>query len=302
MSEIIKLESISDMHKYIAYDCPLHPMISILDTSKLKGYKAEGHKTFELGFYTITLKNGEDCILKYGRNKCDFEEGSLLCTAPGQILSIDFNTAGTPLEGWMLCFHPDLIRGSDLAKQMKAYTYFNYSVNEALHLSEKERNTITMTIETLKGEIAMNLDGYSHNIILSHLAVLLNYCERFYARQFITRRPMNLDVVTKFDELLRDRFSDEKLEQHGIPNVSELASALGYSSNYLSDLLKKETGSAAQEHIHNYIINKAKDFLMGTEWSVSNIAYLLGYNTPEYFMKFFKKRVGITPSAYRKSI
>lgn len=300
MPDIIKLESISDMHKFINYEKPLHPMITKIDTGKIKGYVKEGAMSFELGFYAITLKNGSDCIFKYGRNRCDFEEGSLLCTAPGQIINIDFNTAGIPIEGWMLCFHPDLIRGTNLANRMKDYTYFNYRANEALHLSDKEKNIITSTVNVIEDEISLNLDVYSNNIILSNLEVLLNYCERFYGRQFITRKPLNIDIVIKFEELIKYLFQEEILEVKGIPSISDIADELGYSNNYLSDLLRKETGSSAQDHIHNYIIEKAKDLLIGSDMSVSNIAYLLGYNYPEYFMKFFKRKAGVTPSEYRK--
>lgn len=301
MTEIIELKTISDMHRYVDYDKPLHPMLTKIDTGKIKGYKNEGHMSFKLGFYAITLKHGDDCILKYGRNQCDFEEGSLLCTAPGQVIDIDFDIAQVQAEGWMFCFHPDLIRGTNLANRMKDYTYFNYRANEALHLSDREKKIITSTVDTIEDEITMNLDVYSHNIILSNIEVLLNYCERFYGRQFITRKPVNSDIVIRFDELLRTMFGEEELKENGPPSISYIANALGYSKNYLSDILRKETGSSAQEHIHNAIIERAKDLLIGSDMSISNIAYLLGYSYPEYFMKFFKKKIGATPSEYRKS-
>lgn len=300
--EIIKIDSITDMHKYIEYDKPMHPLITKIDTWKIKGYKKVGSISFKLGFYVVTLKSGQDCTINYGRNKCDFQEGSLLCTSPGQLLTIDFDSSGIPIDGWMLCFDSELIRGTNLVQRMKDYTYFNYISNEALHLSDKEKLILTSTVNTIENEINTNLDVYSHNIILSNLEVLLNYCERFYGRQFITRKPINIEIVARFEQLLDSMFEQDVLEIEGIPTVSDIAKKLGYSSNYLSDLLRKETGSSAQEHIHNYIIEKAKNMLMGSDLSVSNIAYLLGYEYPEYFMKLFKKKVGVTPSEYRHQI
>lgn len=219
--------------------------------------------------------------------------------APQQIVMVDNRPEKRVAEGWMLCFHPDLIRGSSLDTKMKEYTFFSYDVREALHLSEKEKAIITNIVNTIEAELSQNMDVYSHDLIISNIELLLNYSKRFYGRQFITRTIANKDVISHFDTLLRDHFNSESLEEKGIPSVKCLAKELGYSANYLSDMLKKETGKNAQEHIHLYLVEKAKTLLLGTSEPIYKIAHMLGFEYPSHFSKLFKLKTGMSPKEFR---
>jgi AraC-like DNA-binding protein len=204
------------------------------------------------------------------------------------------------MQGWALFFHPDLIRKHHLGKHMKEYTFFSYDAYEALHLSDQEKQMITTIVKTIETEYSQNLDVYSQDLIVSHIEVLLNYCKRFYGRQFLTRTHVNKDVISRFEEFIKGYFDSERPETEGLPTVKYCAQEMGYSTNYLSDLLKKETGKNTQEHVHFYVIEKAKTLLLGTEEPVNVIAYSLGFEYPQHFSKLFKKKTGMSPTAYRQ--
>lgn len=300
MKEIIQIDTISQIHELLGDKKPNHPLITVVDVDKIAVFNRPGELQFTTGFYTVALKSGGECEIKYGRQNYDFNEGSLVFSSPGQVSHVESEGTGKSPTGWILCFHPDLIRGSDLADKMDDYTYFSYSNNEALHLSEKEKETITYVVKMLISEYSMNLDSYSNKLILSNLETLLNYCERFYGRQFITRKAINLEGAAKFEALLKEKMNTSSLEENGIPTVQMLASELGYSSNYLSDMLAKETGRRPIDYIQESIIEKAKNLLLGTDDNIADIAYILGYDYPGHFSKFFKKKTGMSPLKYRK--
>lgn len=219
--------------------------------------------------------------------------------APGQIITPISESKNTDTAGWSLLFHPDLIRKGSLANKMKAYTFFSYDSHEALHVSEQERKTVSSIVKTIKKEYSQNLDIYSHELIISNLELLLNYCKRYYGRQFITRTNVNKDLIIKVEDFLQSYFDSHQLENQGLPNVKQCAEAMGYSPNYLSDLLKKETGKNTQEHIHFYLIEKAKTMLLGSEEPVYKIAQALGFEYQQHFSKLFKNKTGMSPVEYR---
>ncbi len=298
MEQIIKIDTITMLHKILGYDKPVHPLITLIDFTNLEAMSEYSNRQMVAGFYTISLKNGCDCVLKYGRQYYDFSEGSMMFTAPGQVMTVEYSPNDT--EGWMLCFHPDLIRKSPLITKIKEYTFFTYDSSEALHLSEQEEETIENIVNKIKDEYSQKSDMYSEELIISNLEVLLNYAKRFYGRQFITRSSVNKDVVCRFETLITDYFKSKSLNNNGLPTVKYLAQEMGYSTNYLSDLLKKETGKNTQDHIHFHLIEKAKSLLLGTAEPVTQIAYALGYEYPGHFSKFFKKKTGMSPTEYRK--
>lgn len=298
MDTIVEIHSISVFHELLGYEKPKHPLITLIDLNNLRPKKEYINRKYVTGYYTISLKNGCDCKLRYGRRYYDFSEGSLMFISPGQIAAVEERSSDT--EGWMLCFHPDLIRGSSLGNKIDEYTFFSYDASEALHLSENEKETVTNIAQMIKEEYSQNIDIYSQDLIVSNIEMLLNYSKRFYGRQFITRKNVNKDVITRFDILLRKCFEEENLLVRGIPTVKNLAKEMGYSPNYLSDLLRKETGKNTQEHIQFQLLEMAKNLLLGTNESISQIAFMLGFEYPSHFSKFFKQKTGMSPAVYRR--
>jgi AraC-like DNA-binding protein len=297
MSEFVHLKTIADLFKLFRLDAKLlHPQIAVIDFSKLDDPVEEETKV-SADFYCLIFKNYNRNYIKYGRKIVDFQDGSLICMAPNQVIELDSDVER--LEnglGWGVFFHPDLFRATSLNDHMKSYTFFSYETTEALHLSEKEKQTLYDCVLKIQGELQENIDVHSQAIIVSSLELLLNYCSRFYGRQFITRKNSNNDVVTKIEKMLSDYF---KGGEKGLPTVKYLADQVSLSPGYLSDLLKKETGKNAQDHIHFYLIEEAKNILLNTNKSVGEIAYSLGFEYPQYFNKLFKKKTGKTPVEFR---
>lgn len=298
MDKIFEICSISHFHEFLGYEKPQHPLITLIDLKHVKPNELFYNQKYVTSYYTITLKNGVDCQFKYGRKYYDFCEGSLMFMSPGQVAVVE--RAATSMEGWMLCFHPDLIRGTTLGDKICNFTFFNYGVYEALHLSETEKQVITDIVNAIKKEYCQNIDLYSRDLIVSNIELLLNYSNRFYGRQFLTRTNVNKDVLISFDNLLSNYFEDGSLERLGMPSVKYFSERLGYSANYLSDLLKKETGKSTQEHLQYRLLEKAKNLLLGTSKPIKQIAYMLGYEAPAHFSKFFKQKIGMSPTEYRK--
>jgi AraC-like DNA-binding protein len=297
MSQLIHLKSIADLSRLLNEN-QSHPLVAVVDFSQTTDHIQEESR-ITTDFYSVMFKNYCKSYVTYGRKAIDFNEGSLICMAPNQVITID--TEIEPREnpmGWGLFFHPDLIRNTSLNAKMKDYSFFSYEIAEALHLSEKEKQLLFECIVKIQTELKENIDDYSQTIIVSTIELLLNYCNRFYGRQFITRKATNRDVFVKVEALLKQHFSIKTLP-NGLPTVKYLADAVNLSPGYLGDLLKKETGLNAQEHIHHYVIEEAKNILLNSNQSVSEIAYHLGFDYPQYFSRLFKQKTGTTPLEFR---
>jgi len=236
---------------------------------------------------------------QYGRNSYDFEEGTLVFIAPNQVASFADPIEELDDSGWSILFHPDLIRKSELGRTIKEFSFFNYETNEALHLSDKEKQFLIGLVEKIDQEINQNLDKHPQELIIQNLETILKYSNRYFDRQFFTRSNLNKDVVSKFEEFLNNYFSSNELSTEGIPTIKQCGESLNMSGAYLSDLLKVETGKSALDHIHNHLIEKAKNALLGSEARISEVAFELGFNYPQHFSKLFKSKTGISPSDYR---
>jgi AraC-like DNA-binding protein len=299
MSEIIHLQSIADLHKLFNLGNSQHPLVTVLDFSKVKENLVKNTK-ITMDFYSMMFKNYCKNDFKYGRKAIDFQDGNLICIAPNQIIEIDNEIEDREDKmGWGLFFHPDLIRSTSLNDHLKNYRFFDYDISEALHLSDKEKNVLFECIQKIQIELQENIDVYSQYIIVSTIELLLNYCSRFYGRQMITRSQTNKTIIAQIEIILAAYFSNTKIKDIGLPSVKFLADSVHLTPSYLSDLLRKETGKNAQEHIHSYLIDEAKNLLLNSEKNVSEIAYDLGFEYPQYFNKLFKKKTGKTPLEYR---
>ncbi|OAZ05485.1 bifunctional transcriptional activator/DNA repair enzyme AdaA [Flavobacterium succinicans] len=296
---MIHLHSVADLYKLFGLGNNQHPLVAVLDFSKVTDQVGQYTK-ISTDFYSIMFKNYCKNTIKYGRKAIDFQDGNLICIAPNQTIEID--TEIEPKQnmlGWGLFFHPDLIRATSLHDKLKSYSFFNYEVSEALHLSDKEKNTLWECVQKIQLELQENIDVHSQHIIVSTIELLLNYCSRFYGRQMITRSQTNKSIIVQIENILTQYFAETKVKEQGLPTVKFLADSVHLSPSYLSDVLKKETGKNAQEHIHFYLIEEAKNYLINTEKNVSEIAYSLGFDYPQYFNKLFKQKTGNTPMEYR---
>jgi AraC-like DNA-binding protein len=296
-----EINTISQAHQSVGLAPPKHPLVSVVKTADFKPtIDFRGLRVIN-NLYQITLKQLGCGNLIYGKNSYDYEEGTLVFTSPGQVTIFEgeMPNVNETDNGWTLAFHPDLIRKSKLSDKMDGYSFFHYDVNEALHLSDEELRTIEDLLDKIVKEYSQNLDKHSQNLIISNIELLLDYCTRFYDRQFYTRTNLNTDVVSKFERLLKVYYQTEQVNDIGMPNVKYLANELNFSSNYLSDLLKKETGKTAQEHIHLFVIERAKNILLNSSKSISEIGYSLGFEYPQHFSNLFKSKTGISPSEFR---
>jgi AraC-like DNA-binding protein len=296
-----EINTISQAHQSVGLPSPKHPLVSVVNTADYKPtIDFRGLKVIN-NLYQITLKQLGCGNLMYGKNSYDYEEGTLVFTSPGQVTIFEgeMSTNNESDKGWTLAFHPDLIRKSNLADKMSQYSFFSYEVNEALHLSDEELGTIEDLLDKIVKEYSQNLDKHSQNLIISNIELLLDYCTRFYDRQFYTRTNLNLDYVSKFEKLLKRYYESKEVIVERLPSVQYLARELSFSPNYLSDLLKKETGKTAQEHIHLFVIEKAKNKLLNSKNSISEIGFSLGFEYPQHFSNLFKAKTGMSPSDYR---
>ncbi len=296
MDNIEIYKTIDDYNKAMGVET-LHPLISIIDFSKTP-YNKDFSAGHSFDFYTVFLKDVKCGDLKYGRNYYDYQEGTLVFLAPHQTITIENRQPHQP-KGWALVFHPDLLKGTSLGRSMREYTFFSYEISEALHLSEQERNIIIECFHNIQTELSRSIDNHSQRLIVSNLELFLNYCSRFYERQFIIRKHVNTDILSRFENLLYTYFKSDLPQTIGLPSVKYCADKLNLSPNYLGDILKKETGKSPQEHIQLHLIEVAKERLYEKDKSVSQIAYELGFEYPQYFSRLFKKCVGVTPNEYR---
>jgi AraC-like DNA-binding protein len=278
----------------------LHPLVSVINFSNANP-RSWGEKKVRIhyGLYCIFLKDFKGCDLKYGRNYYDYQEGTLVFVAPGQTMVVETDGQMYQPMGHALVFHPDLLHGTALAKNMDQYHFFSYNANEALHLSERERQIVLDCLSKIEFELQQNIDKHSKKLIASNIELFLNYCERFYDRQFITRDNANKGILEKFEELLNGYFSSDKPQKLGLPSVAYFAEELYLSANYFGDLIKKETGKSAKEYIQDKIIDVAKNKTYDQDKTVNEIAYELGFKYPQHFTRMFKKEVGMSPVEFR---
>jgi len=298
MKKVLNLNTIPEYNAMVGQQT-FHPLVSVIDFSGLEAQKRAEAQALNFGFYCVFYKQGTNCEIRYGRNYYDYQEGSLVFIAPGQVVSIEEDGADYKPSGKGLLFHPDFIKGTSLAHAMKDYTFFSYDVHEALHLSEEEKQIVFECFGKIDYEIRRSIDKHSKKLIVSNIELFLNYCTRFYDRQFITRDHANTGVVEKFERLLNEYLVSEKPQADGIPSVAYFADSLHLSANYFGDLIKKETGKPALDHIQAKLIDIAKEKIFQYNKSVSEIAYELGFKYPNHFSRFFKQQVGHTPIEYR---
>jgi AraC family transcriptional regulator, transcriptional activator of pobA len=300
----VRIKTISEFHQFRGLPKPEHPLISVVDYSAIKHDVDIKELSWILDFYSISIKRTPNAMIKYGQQEYDFDEGVMFFMAPGQVFSVTVDpniNKRTKHTGWVLLIHPDFLWNTSLAKNIKNYVFFDYSVNEALFLSEKEENILHQIIENIQQEYQSNIDKFSQNIIISQIETLLNYAERFYQRQFITRKISNHKILDSLEELLDDYFKNEDLTSKGLPSVQFVADRLNVSPSYLTGLLKVLTGQSTQQHIHEKLIEKAKEKLSTTQLSVSEIAYELGFEHPQSFSKLFKSKTDLSPLEFRQS-
>lgn len=300
MEPIFKFDTVSEYNALNNHET-LHPLVSVIDFSKAQPRSWGGEKNVRInyGLYCIFLKDVKCGDIKYGRNYYDYQEGTLVFTSPGQIMQIETDGKVYQPKGYALVFHSDLLHGTSLAKSIHEYNFFSYNANEALHLSERERQIVLDCFSKIKFELQQGVDKHTKKLITSNIELFLNYCERFYDRQFITRDHVNKGVIENFEEQLNGYFSSDKPQKLGLPSVAYFAEALNLSANYFGDLMKKETGKSAKEYIQDKIIDVAKNKTFDAGKTVNEIAYELGFKYPQHFTRLFKQRVGVTPNEYR---
>ena len=293
-----KFESLSDFHRVLGLPMPLHPMISFVELKNVKVLESEISDSFTINFYKILFKENICKQAKYGQNYYDFGEGGLIFTAPNQIFETPKNNGSS---GYALLIHPDFLLSYPLARKIKQFGFFSYAVNEALHLSDKEKATLLSIFKNIDDELQSRIDDFSQDVIISQIETLLNYSNRFYKRQFITRKAINNDLLEKMEAILDDYFNNEKSLSKGIPTVQFLSTQLNLSPSYLSDMLRTLTGQTAQQHIQNKLIEKAKEKLSTTNLSISEIAYELGFEYSQSFSRLFKTKTNQSPLEFRRT-
>jgi AraC family transcriptional activator of pobA len=294
-----RFNSLSRLHKALDMPAPMHPLVSLIDNAAGTIPLERLPSPHILSFYKISYKMNFQGKFKYGQHYYDFDEGGMFFVSPNQITG-----AHEPLSdqsGYTLLFHPDFLLGYELAKKIKAYGFFSYSINEALHLSEKEKNMIISVFQSIEEELKDRIDNFSQDVVISQIELLLNYANRFYNRQFITRKAVSSDLLQKVEDILGAYFQSPPSQNQGLPTVQYLSAQLNLSASYLSDMLRSLTGQNAQQHIHNHLIEKAKEHLSTSQASISEIAYELGFEHPQSFSKLFKLKTSMSPLDFRRS-
>ena len=304
MDNLMRFETISDYNTIFGIET-LHPLVSVIDMSKVEPkHDVTQVESAYFGFYAVFLKEVKCGDLLYGKNTYDYQDRTLVFFAPGQIITIDSTpeTYQPQPKGYALLFHPDIIHGTSLGTHIKDYTFFGYQSNEALHVSERERKIVLDCFAKIEYELDHAIDKHSKKLIVDNIELFLNYCVRFYDRQFITRDNVHRGILEKFEQLLNGYFQTDKPQEIGLPTVAYCASELNLSTNYFGDLIKKETGKSAQEYIQTTVIDLAKEKIFDFSKSISQIASDLGFKYPQHFTRLFKQRVGYTPNEYRNSM
>lgn len=293
--EIRHIETVAEYNASLGVGT-VHPLVSVINLAEAKRMR---HRRYTFGFYVLYLKEVKCGDLIYGRRYYDYQEGTVVCMAPGQVAGIDDTDEMFQPRGWALCFHPELIYGTSLATRIKEYSYFSYDVNEALHLSQQEREIFVDCLNKISHELSHGADRLSRRLISANIGLLLDYCLRFYERQFVTRRIVNRDLLARFDSLIDTYLAGGRALTDGLPSVRWCAEELCLSPNYFGDLIRKETGRTPKKHIQHKVIDTAKERLLNTKKSISQISCELGFQYPQHFTRMFKNIVGITPNEFR---
>lgn len=299
MPKVSKLGSITEIHRMLGLPGPVHPLISLMDATSGQIDLSLLPSSYVLSFYKISFTTKLGGKFKYGQSYYDFDEGSLLFTAPNQVIGSTEDYKDK--EGYSLIIHPDFLHGYPLAMKIKQYGFFSYATNEALHLSEQERATILSIYTIIKDELNSRIDDFSHEVIIAQIELLLSYAKRFYKRQFLTRQVVTNDLLQQLEDLLNTYFEEEKPVVLGIPTVQYLSEQLNYTPNYLSDMLRSLTGLNAQQHIHQNLIERSKELLSSTNSTISEVAYKLGFEHPQSFSRLFKIKTKISPVEFRSA-
>lgn len=296
MDKILNMDSVDLYNKLYGLET-LNPLVSVVDLNKAT--RVMDYNRWNYGIYALYLKMEKACDIRYGRQHYDYQEGTVVCFAPGQTAEITLTTDRVQMNVLGILFHPDLLRGTSLGRDIRKYTFFSYEANEALHISAEERDILMDLLKIIQMELEHGVDRHSRTLLVNHIELLLNYCMRFYERQFTTRSKVNSDVLTRFERLLDGYFEGEQAERDGLPTVRYFADKLCLSPNYFGDMLKKETGKTPQEYIQEKVVELAKERMADSRETVSRIAYSLGFQYPQHLCRLFKKRVGCTPNEFR---
>jgi AraC family transcriptional activator of pobA len=299
MAIVPKFDSITEIHRILEIPGPVHPLISLIDSTSRQVDMGRFPPSYVSGFYKISLITKISGKFRYGQGYYDFDEGSLLFTAPNQVIGSTESYKDN--EGYSLIIHPDFLQGYPLASKIRNYNFFSYAISEALHLSEQERATMLAIYKIIAEELNSRIDDFSQEVIISQIDLLLSYAKRFYKRQFLTRQAVTNDLLVQLEELLNNYFNEEKPVKHGIPTVQYLADQLHYTPNYLSDMLRSLSGLNAQQHIHQKLIEKSKELLSGTSMTISEVAYKLGFEHPQSFSRLFKIKTLQSPVQFRSA-
>lgn len=300
MQDVIRVKDISEVHEIFGFEKPKHPLVTVLPIDERMINYDYGDSKYTFDFYQISLKAGVQGILSYGRNSYDYKEGAMTFIKPNQVVKVENTENLQDNNGWTLIFHPDLLRNTELGRTIKDYSFFDYDVHEALHLSEDEKKSLTELTDKIKKEYQQNIDKHSQEIIIGNIEMILKYCKRYYDRQFYTRTNLNKDLISKFEKVMQTYYQSEKPQKMGVLSVKHCANALAMSSNYFGDLIKIETGRKAKDLIHDYIIEKSKTEIANSNQSISEIAYSMGFKYPQGFNKLFKAKTSMSPLQYRK--
>lgn len=300
MNEIVRINSITKVHDFYGFEKPKHPLVSVLPIDERMTAIDYVELSYTFDFYQISLKEGINGSLGYGRNTYDFEEGTMTFIKPNQVISVENSKGYEGGTGWTLLFHPDLIRRSELGRTIDQYSFFDYEAQEALHLCDDEKIAITELAQKVEKEYLQSIDKHSQEIIIANIDMILKYSKRYYDRQFYTRTNLNKDFISKFERLMSNYYQSHGPVEHGVLSVKYCAEQLNMSSNYFGDLIKNETGRSAKDHIHDFIIEKSKTKILTSNSSISEIAYDFGFEYPQSFNKLFKAKTGMSPSTYRR--
>lgn len=295
MDEIIRIDGVDVYNKLFGFETK-HPLVTVVDLSRATRWPRR--TKFAYGVYALFLKDVRCGDIKYGRKTYDYQDGTIVCFAPGQVVSVEMAPDARP-AGYGLLFHPDLIRGTALGQEIRNYSFFSYETDEALHLSDEERATILDTLRKIERELEHAIDKHSRRLITSNIGLLLDYCMRFYDRQFVTRSEVNSDIITRFEQLLDAYFDEDTPQREGLPSVKYFADKVFLSPNYFGDVIRKQTGMTASEHIQNKVIDRVKEQLLSSGKTASQIAYELGFQYPQHLSRMFKRITGITPNEFR---